>query len=115
MTIAAAILAYFAITDAPHQATWLTEREKHVIDNRLMFDGVDVPMNNKFQWKFVIAGLLDWKVWIAFVCYICSLTPVYSVALNLPSITVGLGYSGPNAQLITVPVVSLHPFLGRVC
>jgi hypothetical protein len=59
------------------------------------------------EWKFVIAGLLDWKVYMVFVIYVCSLCAVYSLALNLPAISVGLGYTGPQAQLITVPVYVL--------
>jgi len=104
LTVAAAIWAYFAITDSPMKASWLTQREKDMLVNRLAYDGVKIPMNNTFQWKFVVAGLLDLKVWMCFAIYVCVLTPVYSVALNLPAITVGLGYTSYTAQLITVPV-----------
>jgi len=104
LTVAAAIWAYFAITDTPRQAKYLTEEEKTIMEERLKYDGVDVPMASHFDWKFVVAGILDWKIWLNFIIYVCILTPVYSVALNLPAISVGLGYSGPIAQLITVPV-----------
>lgn len=104
LTVAAAIMALFTITDSPDKAKWLTHEEQQILIERLKYDGVDVPMSNDFQWRFVADGFLDWKIWMCFVIYVCILTPVYSVALNLPSITVGLGYSGPNAQLITVPV-----------
>jgi len=104
LTVAAAVMALFAITDSPAKAKFLTHEEQQLLIERLKYDGVDVPMNNDFQWRFVWDGFLDWKIWTAFVIYVCILTPVYSVALNLPSITVGLGYTGPTAQLITVPV-----------
>ena len=59
-------------------------------------------------------GLLDYKVWILFVIYCCQVVPLYSIALNLPSIVVGLGYSGPEAQLITVPVYIVAS-IGVIC
>jgi len=104
MTCVAAIAAYFFIFDSPKTSSFLSKEEQEILTNRLRYDGVAVPMSDHFSWKFVRTAFVDWKLWMVFQIYVCSLCAVYSIALNLPSITVGLGYSGPEAQLITVPV-----------
>src|ERR1700694_637302 len=55
----------------------------------------------KFTYRFSSTGAL--------LCKSVNLTkltcrPLYAISLFLPSIVAGLGYSGPTAQLLTVPV-----------
>jgi MFS family permease len=46
----------------------------------------------------------DWKIWINCVLTIGIFTPLYSIALFLPTIVKELGYSDNTAQLMTVPI-----------
>ena len=55
-TVAVAIVSYFVIINGPDDAKFLTTEERELLKNRLRFDGVKVPMNDEFQWKFVRQG-----------------------------------------------------------
>ncbi|KAI0347208.1 MFS general substrate transporter [Trametopsis cervina] len=57
----------------------------------------------KFEWREVVRGLTDVQVWLTGFAYMGILVPLYSFSLFLPTIVAGLGYSGGQAQLHTVP------------
>lgn len=62
LTLVVGVVAYFALISNLQEAKFLTEEEKKYMSDRLRFDGSDVPMNDDYKHKFVIAGLTDWKV-----------------------------------------------------
>ena len=72
---------------------------------KIAHDGdIAVPFDDSFQWKYVVAGLLDYQLYLNLICYVSSLVSLYSVALSLPSIVKGLGYTTTDsAQLHSVP------------
>ncbi|KDN41954.1 MFS general substrate transporter [Tilletiaria anomala UBC 951] len=105
LTVGVAIISYFLLFSNVDGAKFLTDKEKHYIKDRLTYDGTDVPMNDEFAWKFVIAGLIDWKTWVSLITYIGTVTPLYSIALTLPSILkTTLGYDAIQSQILTIPV-----------
>lgn len=53
--------------------------------------------------KYFWDALKDWKIWTHMVLTIGLFTPLYSIALFLPTIVKGMGYSANAAQLMTVP------------
>jgi len=59
--------------------------------------------DEKFEWKEVKRGFLDLQVWLTGVAYLGLVVSLYSYSLFLPTIIAGLGYSGAQAQLHTVP------------
>ncbi|KAH9918200.1 MFS general substrate transporter [Epithele typhae] len=59
--------------------------------------------DEKFEWGEVVRGLLEPQVWMTAVSYLGIIVSLYSFSLFLPTIVSGLGYSGPEAQLRTVP------------
>lgn len=105
LTVAIAVLAYFTLISKVEDAKYLSTEEKAYIKDRLEYDGTETPMNDEFQWRFVRAGLADWKTWFSLIIYIGILAPLYSIALTLPSILkINLGYNAIQAQYMTVPV-----------
>ncbi len=108
LTIVAGIVAYFLLFDGVEKAGFLTESEKVYISDRIHFDGNEVPMNDEFAWKFVWAGFKDWKTIFTLICYVTTITPLYSTALTLPSILKNsLKYNAIDANLYTVPVYTV--------
>jgi hypothetical protein len=79
LTVAVGILGWFMLVSNFNDAKFLTPHEKQYMQDRIQYDGIAIPMNNSFQWKFVWDGLLDWKTWLALFAYIGSLTPLYSI------------------------------------
>ncbi|BFZ55001.1 hypothetical protein PYCC9005_002039 [Savitreella phatthalungensis] len=105
LTVVVAFAAYFFIPHSPQRSLWLSEEDKRVLQYKMDHDGGHpVPFDDSFQWKYVRRGVLDWKLWINFVIYVTMLASLYSVALSLPSIIKGLGYTTTDsAQLHSVP------------
>lgn len=66
-----------------------------------------VTFNNQdselFEWREVIRGLIDIQTWLTGLAYFGFCVSLYSYSLFLPTIIAGLGYSGGEAQLRTVP------------
>jgi hypothetical protein len=79
LTVAVGILGWFMLVSNFDDAKFLTPHEKQYMQDRIQYDGVTIPMNNSFKWKFVVDGLVDWKTWLALFAYIGSLTPLYSI------------------------------------
>ena len=108
LTVVVGVVAYFMLFDGIEQAKFLTPTEKVYMADRLKFDGNDIPMNDEFAWKFVRAGLFDWKTLFTLICYVTTITPLYSIALTLPSILkTSLKYDAIDSQLFTVPVYTV--------
>ncbi|CBQ73910.1 conserved hypothetical protein [Sporisorium reilianum SRZ2] len=108
LTILVGVIAYFVLFDGLEKAPFLTESEKIYMSDRVHFDGNDIPMNDEFAWKFVWAGLKDWKTLFTLICYVTTITPLYSTALTLPTILrTSLKYDPVNANLYTVPVYTV--------
>jgi cyanate permease len=78
----------------------LTDAEQIEVERRLQEDS---GLNESFDIKFFFDALMDWKIWTHMFLTIGILTPLYSIALFLPTIVKGMGYSSNSAQLMTVP------------
>ncbi|KAF9451708.1 MFS general substrate transporter [Macrolepiota fuliginosa MF-IS2] len=59
--------------------------------------------DERFEWREVVRGCLDIQVWLTGLAYWGAIVSLYSYSLFLPTIIAGLGYSGVQAQLRTVP------------
>ncbi|KAF4619635.1 hypothetical protein D9613_005095 [Agrocybe pediades] len=56
-----------------------------------------------FEWREIWRGVFEIQVWLTGIAYFGLIVSLYSYSLFLPTIVTGLGYSGPAAQLHTVP------------
>ncbi|PAV20477.1 MFS general substrate transporter [Pyrrhoderma noxium] len=59
--------------------------------------------DEQFEWREVIRGCTDVQTWLTGFAYLGLIVSLYSYSLFLPTIITGLGYSGGEAQLRTVP------------
>ncbi|KAJ6485004.1 MFS general substrate transporter [Mycena vitilis] len=60
-------------------------------------------MDEKFEMREVIRGLTDFQAWVTGIAYLGLIVSLYSFSLFLPTIVVGLNYTGKSAQLHSVP------------
>jgi cyanate permease len=58
---------------------------------------------DEFDLKYLFQALKDWKIYVHMFITIGIYTPLYSIALFLPTIVKNMGYSNERAQLMTVP------------
>lgn len=59
--------------------------------------------DEKFEWREVVRGALDVQVWLTAFAYMGIIVSLYSYSLFIPTIVAGLGFTGEEAQLHTVP------------
>ncbi|KAK0118349.1 hypothetical protein ONS95_012638 [Cadophora gregata] len=100
LTLVVGCFTYWAVKDYPATATFLTTPERIEVERRLSEDS---GLSDDFRLKYVVQAFRDWKIWVNMVITIGLFTPLYSVALFLPTIINNLGYANNEAQLLTVP------------
>ncbi|KAI9263336.1 major facilitator superfamily domain-containing protein [Phascolomyces articulosus] len=102
-TIFFGILTYFVLPDYPDKTSFLNEREREIIVRRIKLD-VGAATETHFSWYQVLQAFLDWKVYLFAFSYICGAICVYSLAMFMPSIVQGMGYTSRlEAQLMSAP------------
>lgn len=72
------VIAYFALSDGPATAKWLSPQEKRLLQGEL---GRDAGRHGSFR-----AVLRDPKVYILAVAYLCIIAPIYALSFWLPTI-----------------------------
>lgn len=113
------------LPDGPDTASFLKKHEKEFIINRIAVDAVEgrghVTNTDKLKWRYIKAGLTEWKVWAMIVVswgnavgiygsvflldvLTSELTSILSFSATVPTVITELGYSAANAQLLTIPI-----------
>ncbi|KAK4048922.1 hypothetical protein OIV83_004478 [Microbotryomycetes sp. JL201] len=106
LTVIAGVVAFWALTDYPSTAGWLTEEEQAWLIYKKAIDSGVHGESDQVKSAFIKRALTDWQVWLATLFYMGIVTPLYAVALFAPTIinSLGAGYTRPQVQLLTVPV-----------
>ncbi|KAG5362320.1 putative transporter [Yarrowia sp. C11] len=99
-----AMLMYFAISDFPEDAKFLSENERQFMKEKLAVGTVggseyDRGMSLK-DLKFVFT---DWKIWMSGMMYFGLVVPAYGYAYFGTAIVKTLGYSEIKTQFYSVP------------
>jgi len=75
------------LPDSPETASFLTQRERDYLVNRLVEDpgsgSARVTNQDKMGKKYILAGLSDWKIWIAIVIFWGNTVGVYGYVSSL--------------------------------
>lgn len=125
VTVLTGFFVFWQLPNSPETASWLTPREKQFIRYRLEQDAGTtegrVNTTDKFQFKYLIRALTDWKLWFTVFIYwgstlvYCPLKserpfspfhsiPNYAFTFTAPQIILDLGYTAAQAQLLTIPI-----------
>ncbi|KAF9047428.1 major facilitator superfamily domain-containing protein [Panaeolus papilionaceus] len=102
ITIGFGILGWFCLPTFPEQNTFLTKIETFIILNRVEKDrGDSVP--DDVSTRKVVTHLLDWKIWVFGVMYMCTTMPSYAISFFLTLILRGMGWSTSASLLLSAP------------
>ncbi|KAI0665059.1 MFS general substrate transporter [Cubamyces menziesii] len=115
-TVLFGLAAYFLLPNAPTSAPFFTETEKEFIKRALHEDGIILvgEQDNDYTWtEFWRAFIQPHVILIALSGFFNGAT-VSGLAYFLPSIVAGLGYSGAEAQLMSVPPFAVTAVLSIV-
>ncbi|KAF5344590.1 hypothetical protein D9758_013907 [Tetrapyrgos nigripes] len=104
-----AFLVFLFFPDYPETAKWLSEAERELAVERIK--GVASLGHAKITWQEAKETLMDWRLYLHYLVYICVSVPFSSISLFTPTIVSGLGYEGLSAQLFTVPPYAVAYFI----
>ena len=117
-TVFVGVFCWQMVFDFPDTARFLTPNERLRAQRRLKRDGQARAKVGGIDCRHVVAALKDWKTWGYAVIYMGCLCPLYCFSLFLPTILLGMGYTGTKAQLLSVPpyavAASMTIFVGWV-
>lgn len=102
-TIAVGLLAFLVMVDFPPDAKFLTPEEKSYVIWKKNYETTSVGEEEHFEFRHIIMAVTDWQLWLHISLLWSIVVPVYGIALFLPSIIRGFGYSTAISSLLTVP------------
>lgn len=110
LTVLTGFVVFWALPNSPETSTWLTPRERQFIRFRLEQDSGTkegrVNTNEKFEMKYLIRALTDWKLWFTVLIYWGSThvhmptnaRPLLTGTLQHPELCVHLHRSPDHSQ-----------------
>lgn len=116
-TVLVGISGFFVLPRSPQHASFLTAAEKKYVAEQLAAHGATAKDENddRFSWGEVIKAFCLPHVWFTAVVYFLDGVILYGLAYFAPSIVQGLGYSGADAQLLTVPPFAVAFVFALAC
>jgi hypothetical protein len=107
-TVGAALVAPFFLLDYPATTKRLTPRQRELAITRLQADGItsrgsDGETPSVSHWKAFVHAVSNWRLWLLCAGYM-TIIGCYSLSYFNPTLVRGLGYSGSEAQYMTVPL-----------
>ncbi|KAK5128380.1 hypothetical protein LTR85_003048 [Meristemomyces frigidus] len=90
------------IPNFPHEATFLTEDERNRLVDKLAIDRGNEKQDH--EGISYISLLLDYKKWLIFGQFFCTIMTSASIASFSPTILTTLGWTAINAQLVEIPI-----------
>ncbi|GIZ41984.1 hypothetical protein CKM354_000526500 [Cercospora kikuchii] len=111
-TIVVGFCSYFLLPNSPESCKFLTPEEKVILRRRLDQDagtkeGHVINNGERFDMKYLVKTLTDWRILIAGVIVCGQSIPFYAFSFFCPTIIKELGYETWQAQLLTVPIYLL--------
>jgi len=113
MTITAAFIGYAVIPNFPAKATFLTEEERQLVQDRINVDRRDFE-NEHLTKAGVFKALSDWKIWCMGLLFLCSTLPAYAFSYFLVIILAGFGYGPRDSQLLSAPPYITAVIVGMI-
>lgn len=101
-TVLAGVFCWWMVFDWPDTASFLSPDDRVRVQRRLIVDRQGRTAED-FDKRYMIAAIKDWKTYLYAVIYMGCLTPLYAFSLFLPTILSGMGYTGTQGQLLSVP------------
>ncbi|KAL7006706.1 hypothetical protein EMMF5_003592 [Cystobasidiomycetes sp. EMM_F5] len=96
------VVVYFYLPDYPETAKFLTPEEREFAAKRM---GPHAPKgtDKHFDKADFFATIKAWQFWVFALQYFLMTNSLNAFGFFAPSIVLGLGFTGPTGQLLTVP------------
>ncbi|KAF2877081.1 major facilitator superfamily domain-containing protein [Massariosphaeria phaeospora] len=103
-TICLAVVTPFWLAKSPTRAWFLSEEERQYAERRMVIDSAaNLDARVKLSKRDIVEAIKDWKLWAVLPFNVLASIAPQGFTIFLPIVIKGLGYSGPTANLLTVP------------
>ncbi|KAJ5688602.1 hypothetical protein N7462_002994 [Penicillium macrosclerotiorum] len=105
-TVVLGISSFFLIIDSPRLSIkWLEPDEIRYLEIQhfIKEGGQFRDEQKKTSWKDIWDMIQNWKIYLLSYIMFCQCACNYGTKFTLPTLTEAMGFSGTNAQLMTVP------------
>jgi len=113
LTCIAAFIGYAVVPNFPAKATFLTEEERQLVQDRINVDRRDFE-NEHLTVSGVLHCLGDIKIWAMGLLFLCSTLPAYAFSYFLVIILNGFGYNARDSQLLSAPPYITAVIVGMI-
>ncbi|KAL3472834.1 major facilitator superfamily domain-containing protein [Aspergillus californicus] len=106
ITVVLGIACFFLLIDSPQLSTrWLDQDEIRFLEVQhfIKEGGQFREEHARTTWKDVWGVMKNWRLYLLSYIMMCQSACNYGTKFTLPTITKAMGFSGTNAQLMTVP------------
>ncbi|KAK2464921.1 hypothetical protein APHAL10511_002997 [Amanita phalloides] len=97
------LIAYSALPDFPETAGILSPAQRVYLVNQKKIEYAKVGEDERLEARHLWEALTDWQVWLHTLIMICVCTPLYGIAIFLPSIIEDLGHSPLVMEAFNIP------------
>ncbi|KAF9137234.1 hypothetical protein BGX30_010435 [Mortierella sp. GBA39] len=94
------------LPDYPQTAHFLSQDERDLTVKRLLIDAGPATQE-EFSWRQARSVFVDWKVYMHAFPYILTMTPLYALALFLPTLVREFSFDPITSQLMTAPAYAV--------
>ncbi|KAF9124957.1 hypothetical protein BGW39_007765 [Mortierella sp. 14UC] len=94
------------LPDYPQTAHFLSQDERDLAVKRLLVDAGPATQE-EFSWRQLRSVFVDWKVYMHAFPYILTMTPLYALALFLPTLVREFSFDPITSQLMTAPAYAV--------
>ncbi|RDL36438.1 uncharacterized protein BP5553_05790 [Venustampulla echinocandica] len=102
ISILLGVIAYTLLPTSPETASFLTEEERRLAVKRISIDTKSRSVE-KLEMRYVKRAFFSINTVLMSCASFCTLLTMNSMALFVPSLLSGMGYSGIHSQLLSVP------------
>lgn len=105
-TVLLCFVTFMFLPDYPGTAYFLTEDERDLAVKRLLKDAGPAT-ETSFSWRQFRDVFKDWKTYLHMFPYILTMTPLYSLALFMPTLVREFSFDALTSQLMTAPAYAV--------
>ncbi|KAF8929179.1 hypothetical protein BGZ47_001232 [Haplosporangium gracile] len=105
-TVLLCFVAVVYLSDYPQTAHFLSQDERDLAVKRLLVDAGPATQDD-FSWPQFRSVFVDWKVYMHAFPYILTMTPLYALALFLPTLVHEFSFDPITSQLMTAPAYAV--------
>ncbi|KAG0204509.1 hypothetical protein BGX33_008427 [Mortierella sp. NVP41] len=106
-TVLLCFVTIIYLPDYPQTAHFLSQDERDLAVKRLLVDAGPSSNDEVFSWKQFRSVFVDWKTYMHAFPYILTMTPLYALALFLPTLVREFSFDPITSQLMTAPAYAV--------